>query len=71
MRVFEPANATELALARAALTAADINFFVENENYFFVGGGGFWSRGDTPIWIQVAAADAEEASVTIGDWVNG
>ena len=40
VRVFEPADATELAVVRSALEAAGIRFFVENENYFSVAGGG-------------------------------
>lgn len=70
VRVFQPANATELGLIHAALGAAEIAFLVENENYFFAGGGGFWSRADTPVWIQVSEEDAERARSTIRDAVG-
>lgn len=67
VRVFEPADATELAVVRSALEAAGIRFFVENENYFFVAGGGFGSRGDTQVWVQVSEAQADLARATIRD----
>ncbi len=60
IRVFEPANAVELATARLALDAAGIPFFVEGEEYF-AASGGFISHGDRRVWIQVEVADAAEA----------
>ncbi len=60
MRVFEPANAVELAEARMLLEASGIHYFVEGENYF-AAGGGFISHGDTPVWIQVDESDVESA----------
>ncbi len=39
VRVFEPANAVELAKARLILEASGVNYFVDGEHYFAAGGG--------------------------------
>jgi uncharacterized protein YaaQ len=63
-RVFQPADATELAFVRTLLDGAGIPFSVENENYF-VAGGGYLSHGDTEVWIQVAESDVERARAVL------
>ncbi len=66
MRVFEPANAVELAKARLLLDAAGIDYFVEGEHYF-AAGGGFISHGDTRVWIQVDASDVQQARTLLSE----
>jgi hypothetical protein len=65
VRVFEPANQTELLKVRLALESARIRYFVEGENYM-VAGGGLISHGDTRVWIQVDEDDVEQAREVLG-----
>ncbi len=45
VRVFEPIDATQIALVHALLDDTDFRFYIENENVFHT--GGFYSHGNT------------------------
>jgi len=66
VRVFEIANAVELAKARLLLEASGIDYFVEGEHYF-AAGGGFISHGDTRVWIQVDKSDVHTARALLSE----
>lgn len=63
-KVYEPANATELALVSAALEAAEIPFVIENEERF-LGGSRDSSPNEIPVGVVVPETAQAAARKTI------
>ncbi len=56
VRVFEPIDATQIALVHALLDDTDFRFYIENENVFHT--GGFYSHGNTSVYVMAHTEDA-------------
>ncbi|MGH7483130.1 MAG: hypothetical protein ACRELV_13320 [Longimicrobiales bacterium] len=70
LRVFQPANAVELALARAVLHEMRVPVFIENEHHFTTGGG-FLSHGDTEVWVRAPRSHASAVRDVLEERVRG
>lgn len=70
VRVFEPADAVELAQVEMALEGSDIPYRIENEHYFQTGGG-IYSLGDTRVGVVVPEDRAREAKALLKEWFWG